>query len=61
MYDLDPLGLVIGQLLSSRVVSRDPVFEFSAENGIKYFPLCTCLYHGLFATSKSSGLCLMSA
>lgn len=35
MYDLDTLGLVIGQLLFSRVVIRGTVLEFSAENRIK--------------------------
>lgn len=43
MYDLDTLGLVIGQLLFSTVVNRGTVFKFSAENWIKYFLLCTCL------------------
>ena len=43
MYNLDILGLVIGQLLFSRVVNKGTVFEFSAENRIKYLPLCTCL------------------
>lgn len=41
-YGLDTLGLVIGRLLFT-VVNRGTIYEFSAENRIKCFPLCTCL------------------
>lgn len=59
--DLDALSLVPGQPLFPRGVSRGAGFEFSVENGMKHFPLCTCQRRGLFATAKSSRFCLTSA